>query len=613
MSLFDRIKPELACRNLGKPEHLLHKTVSLIAHPGQLILLPFVKWFEKHYQGRYKFARTVFLADLVLIGLALGLLLTAGVLTFFPKHMIADDLYLEVSVAPEKIVSGAPSTLVIHYTNGTGEELRDVKTTFIYPTHFQLQEIRFEDTAIDGEMISLGTLAPGATGSIKITGVMFGDVGGIQTFRSFMTFTYGKENKVAQKISEHSFSPVSSTLVLTLSVPEPLVAYQTIQGTITYHNTGTIDFPEISIEPKWPEGFILTGSQPSLVDNQFSLPSIVAEEEGTMTFTGYLETTQKEVIFSLLPSFTFGNTRYRQETLTQTCAVIPPQLSLLQSVNRETVRPGSTMKVTIAYENTGDTPVYHAQIGVKSDSPFFSQKSVIVDESDNSALAEIQPGQKGEVTLSARLRSSVSASELSSYENLSIKTTPFAVYRLNNPEGQEITFTSTSLSSPLTTPLVFESFARYALPSGDQLGRGPLPPKMGQETKYWIFWHISGTTNPLSQVKIEGVLPANVSLTGRQTVSQNEGVAYDAGSRTVSWTSDLVSPTLDPSSAIVGIAFEVSIIPTEEQKGTSPSLLSDIQITAVDQTTGAFVSTTGLTITTDLPEDVMATGKGVVE
>ncbi len=613
MSFFNRIKPHLAYHNLGKPEHLLHKTMSLLTHPGQLLLLPFVKWFEKHYAGRYAFARTIFLVDLVLIGLALGLLLTAGILAFFPKHTIADDIYFEVSVAPEEIVSGAPSTLIIRYTNGTGEELRDANMTLTYPSHFQLQEILSENTTTEENHVFLGTLEPGATGSIKITGVIFGDVGGIQTFRSLMTFFYGEKNKMAQKISEHHFSPVRSTLALTLSIPEPLIAYQTIEGTVTYHNTGAVDFPEISIEPSWPEGFVLTGSQPGLVDNRFALPSIAAGEQGTMSFSGYLATAEEEVVFSLHPSFTFGQTHYQQETLTQTCAVIPPQLSLTQTVDRETVRPGSEMKITIAYENTGDAPIHHVQIGVQSNSPFVLQKSILLDEDDNADLAEIAPGEKGEVTLSTRLRSSVSVSELSQYENISIDITPLTIYRLGSTDGQEITYTGTSLSTILTTPLVLESFARYALPSGDQLGRGPLPPRVGQETKYWIFWHLSGTTNPLSRVTIEGTLPPYVSFTGRQTVSQDKGVIYDPASRTVSWISNLVQPTLNPQSAVVGIAFEVSIIPIEEQIGTSPILLSDIQITALDQTTGAFVSTTSSIVTTDLPEDMMASGKGVVE
>lgn len=613
MSFFHRLKPHLICRDLGKPEHLLCKTMSLVTHPGRLALLPFVKWFEKHYAGRYAFARTIFLTDLVLIGLALGFLITAGILTFFPKHTIADDLYLDVSIAPEEIVSGAPSTLIIRYTNGTGEELRDVNMVLTYPAHFQLQEILSENAIVEENRVLLGTLKPGATGSIKITGVIFGDVGGTQTFRTLMTFVYGEENKAAQKISEYRFSPARSTLALTLWVPEPLIAYQTIEGTITYHNTGTVDFPEISIEPSWPEGFVLTGSQPGLVDNHFTLPSITAGEQGTMNFSGYLATAEEKVIFSLQPSFTFGQTHYRQETLTQTCAVIPPQLSLTQTVDRETVRPGSEMKITITYENTGDAPIYHVQIGAQSNSPFVLQKNILIDEDDDIDLAEIKPGEKGEVILSTRLRSFVPAGELSQYENISIDTTPLTTYRLGNADGQEITYTGTSLSTILITPLVLESFARYTLPSGDQLGRGPLPPRVGQETKYWIFWHLSGTTNPLSQVTIVGTLPPYVSFTGRQTVSQGEGVTYDPALQTVSWTSNLVQPTLDPQSAVVGIAFEVSLLPTEEQIGTSPVLLSDIQITALDQTTGAFVSTTSHAITTDLPEDTIASGKGVVE
>jgi hypothetical protein len=134
-----------------------------------------------------------------------------------------------------------------------------------------------------------------------------------------------------------------------------------------------------------------------------------------------------------------------------------------------------------------------------------------------------------------------------------------------------------------------EAFTRYFAPSGDQIGRGPIPPEPGRETTYWIFWHVNGTTNTLTNARIEGTLPQGVRFTGRQTVSQNGSVSFDEISRTVTWISDSVSPTFPPLSKVVGVAFEVGITP-EQEITKAPEILKNIGLTATDQFTGAFVS-----------------------
>ena len=66
-----------------------------------------------------------------------------------------------------------------------------------------------------------------------------------------MTFGYldKKERpKRADKVSVHTFSPTKSTLELVTELPEKVIAFQDIEGTVSYKNTGEIDFPDITID-----------------------------------------------------------------------------------------------------------------------------------------------------------------------------------------------------------------------------------------------------------------------------------------------------------------------------------------------------------------------------
>lgn len=621
MSLKEKFKKGAACDSVGKPESVLGRAVCLSMHPGKMLLLPFMKWFEKRYKGM-RFARLLFSFDLLLIGTLVGLGAAAIVLGLIRPTTFEDKISFEASVAPREIVTGAPSTLVIRYTNGTDEELRNAKLALTFPDYFLLQELSVEerdrsyriDTTYAAD-INLGTIPVGATGTVRIRGVMFGDVGGEQSFTSTMTFVHGTEKDLSgKKTSAHTFSPSSSTLALTLALPERLVAFQEVEGTITYQNTGEIDFPTISIEPEWPEGFTFLSSPVSIVGGVFVVPAIAAGESGTLAFTGYLGEIGQEVTFVFHPSFTFDTSHYRQETLTHTAPVVPPQIRVEQSVDNSTVRPGSLAVFTVRYENTGEFDVTNLVLAIEATSPFVTAASV-----EAATIAKVAPGESGEVQIKVPLRWSIYQSETTDWDGLDLSARAIASYTLGDPStgsgqaDQRVSSKSAVISAPITTPVVFESFGRYATDAGDQLGRGPLPPRVGIETKYWVFWHVGGTINELQNVRIEGTLGSHIGYTGKQSSSQNSGVEYDAATNTISWESSSIEPSLSPTSKIVGVAFELSIAPDSSMVGTNPVLLYDIRITSTDGRTDAFVSRSGATVTTNLPNDVMAAGKGTVE
>ncbi len=589
-------------------KQIRRRTLKFARHPGQWFTHPARKHYTKKYHGRYKYARLIFVFDMFLLGLVVGLGILALILAFYKPTTIADKVLFETTVAPVDIVAGAPSTLSIRWTNTTGLELHDATLLLGYPEHFSLEEVSSETYLVEGNRIEIGSIPVDGTGLVRVRGVMFGDVGGEQTFRSILTFKHGAENTVTQKVSHHSFTPVGSTLELALELPERLVGYQEVTGTITYRNTGEINFPQISIEPEWPNGFVLLEASNLMVGSSFLLPAINAGEEGSMQFTGRLDSDAESVNFTFYPSFTFGNSLYRQNTLTQTSPLIPPPIALTHSISSATIEPGSLVEFTIGYENVGDYPVNDIKITIDTDSPFFHNTDL---ENNTIVIDVLEPGASSETTIELPVRSSIMQSEAEVFENLTADTRAVSTFTLGDGTGQQITSYGQSISTPITSPIILDSFGRYSTAQGDQLGRGPLPPRVGMETKYWVFINVTGTTSSINSVQFEAELADNVRFTGKQTVSVGDPVEHDAG--TISWTSDQIDPTFAPTAPIIGLAFEVGITPTEGQTSTTPTLLENIQITGTDANTGAFVSASGPVVTTDLPHDTMAADQGIVE
>lgn len=613
MSIENKIKHSLKPDSLHRPHSILARAVLFSLHPGRMILFPFQEWYHRRYKGKYRYERAVFSFDLILVGIIITLTTVALTFFLFPFNHFEDRISFTATVAPRTIVTGAPSTLVIEYRNGTKEPLRNAKLHLKFPDHFLLQGVTANNKDISENNVDLGDVAVGGTGDVHVKGVMFGDVGGKQTFQSSMTFVHGTNDDVAgTKNSSYTFSPEHSTLQLSLSLPDRAINNQTFEGTITYKNTGAIDFPEIGITPEWPNSFHLEKASAKLVNNTFTLPKIRAGESGIMTFSGYLGDAKDHAVFLFHPSFAFGPDHYKQETLTQSIPVLPAQIEL-SAAYTNVIQPGTDATYTIHYKDIGTEKLHDIELVLSTDSPFIAKKEIIKTKKDFAVLKLLKPGDEGDIAIVIPIKTSVLPSSLSSFQQLQIPIHVSARYALESNPTQRLATNNLDITSNLTTPIHFESFARYVTPSGDQIGRGPLPPRVGQKTSYWIFWNVDGTTNAIDHVGIEGTLPDNVTFTGHQTSSESNGVSFDPDTRKMHWNVSSIPPTLDPASKLFSVAFEVVVNPTTTQIGTSPILVKDIHFTGTDAFTGAFISATGSTITTKLPNDAMVGKKGIVQ
>lgn len=608
MSSEKNLIDELQGTRIKAPHSVLGHAVYLSLHPGRLILLPFRRWFNQQYLGRYKFDRSVFFIDLVLISSVIALFAIALFLILVPPKQFRDHITFRATVAPHEVVSGASSTLVIDFQNNTKEPLRHPTLNLLFPKHFLLQSVSSNESNTDANNIVLEDIPVHGTGTIHIQGVMFGDVGGTQTFESALTFTHGTKQAVSdRKITTYTFSPKRSTLELHLNLPTTAIASQTMSGIITYKNTGTVAFREVKIKPEWPNGFTFLDASAQIQHGAFVLSNVKAGSNGEIRFEGKLGNVPDHLTFIFDPSLVFDRDAYKQETLTQTVPILPAQIQLSESVETNTLTPGSNSIFHVHYKHVGNEPLQNVSIAITSHDPFLTQQN-----SAASMIHTLKPGEEGDLVFTIPVRDYVAANLLTSYENLHVRTRTTATYRLQSKPDIQLTTSSEELVTPLTTPFNMESFARYTSPGGDQIGRGPLPPRVGQKTSYWIFWHVDGTTNPIQNAVMEGILPENVTYTGHQTSSEDGGVTFNAETRKITWNVAKIPPTLDPMSKVFSVAFEATLIPTSNQVSSPATLLKNIHFYGTDAVTGSTIEVKKADISTNLPEDKMAKSKGIV-
>ncbi len=510
----------------------------------------------------------------------LGVVVIGGLYQFVFKADPGKRVEFSAVVAPHEVISGDESTLSISYTNNSSKELADVTLTLQYPPYFVLQDVDDPSFEAQTNTLTIGTLAPGANGLVKIKGVMFGDIGGEQTFSSTLGYKWG-ESKSGTREQSYSFSPVSSALVINTDLPDRLVSGQRLSGTINLENTGPVTFPEASIHAIFPDGYSLTSTSLSQRnDETWIVPSIEPGESLVIEYAGTLAIeTDESANFQFEPSFVFGNERFAQDALHETVTTVPSPISLALEIDGDI--SSNNIPVNISWSDQTDLAIEDVVISIEG--------------------ATNAPEWHIDTPVTADSRTATLIPSDSTTTNRTASFRPRAQFSMDGLE-ESIVILGEPIQEKLPTRVTMGTFARYFTSAGDQLGRGPLPPRVGDETIYWIFLNISNTQNHLAGTTVTATLPANVTWVDRQSVTYGSAVHFDQGTRQVTWNIDELKPTSQTNQRIAA-SFAVAITPTEAQQGLTPALISNIAFSAQDTWVEQRVSKSFGSVTTKISED----------
>lgn len=549
-------------------KNIVRGGVHIARRPGVALSKPIQKRLEQHGWKHRLF-------DVAMLGL-LVLAVVGGSLFLFQRDP-GKQIRLTAVVAPHTVVSGGDSTLAISYTNTSNKPLTQVTLSLTYPEYFALQGVDHPAFVAETNTISIGDLAPGANGLVKIRGVMFGDVGGEQVFATTLGYTW--KSHTGSRTQSYAFSPEQSALVIRTTLPDQLVTGQRIEGTVTLTNTGSVTFPEASIRAQFPDGFTLaTTSLRQRSDTTWMVPTLDPGEELVITYTGTLAQTTEDAQFLFEPSFVFGEQEFLQDTLAETVRTVPSPIHVQINNLPETLTAGVPVEAEVAWSQQSDLAIRDVRIGIEGGT----------NEPEWVLETPVAAGTKT-VTLIPRAGSGT---------NRTASFTPVLHFTLNSND------TSVSLAEPtiqrsLTTTVSLQGFARYFTAAGDQLGRGPLPPVSQQDTIYWAFLNVQDTFNDMTDVVVTATLPDTVSWINRQSITKGSGVT--ASGRTIRWNIGSLPAT--QNTTVAAATFGLQLTPTASQVGTVPALLTNIRLEGRDAWTGAPVHKTLGTITTRIAED----------
>jgi hypothetical protein len=552
-----------------------------------------IKFLKRHYHTRYHgiyhHAKKLFAFDLALLAFAI-VLLGASIFFFLWKPTITDMIDLNFTFGNERLLSGNPVTIKLEYTNRSKQILNGAILAVHLPNGFVVDRDKTPTTILsDNFTTEIGEIKPGATGKLEIQGTLFAEPNVDQKVIAYLTYRPEEKKSTEQKIGAAMIKTIGSTLYADINLPTSTFPGRELQATLTLKNIGQTRLESVSVTP--PELSQNFANEKLL--NGISLePGETKAIAGTIISPSAAGESKQKFIFDIL----VNNTTFRLNTLEKSLNVVYPKIEagLQSNYGGAYADANGTIPIRIYWHNASEYNLNNVRIIItptpgtvdlkttaRENNLTVEGQTLVADKKTRTTLGYAAAGSSDEFEIRLKLKSFFTTDNASQME---IKMRTEA--ELPNVPGQKlITESSDVIRLPLATQISWAVKPVYYTPDGDQLGRGPLPPEVGETTKYWIFVEIQNGINAISKNNFSAILADGVTFTGKESVTLGTQMRYDESAKTVNWSYNLA-----PANGRIGLYFEVAVTPNASQIGQKLQLIKSVSFTAEDDVVGKQLS-----------------------
>jgi len=512
-----------------------------------------------------------------------------------------EELQLQVGITNSNTVPIDAATLIVDYPDGT-------------------RSIEGGNREVFTERLSLQTIEAGQTVNVPLRALVFGEENEEKTVDVSIEYRVSGSNATFFKeAAPFRFKISSSPVVVRADTLKKVSSGQETAITLTVLSNSPTPLSEILVKAEYPSGFDFTKSNPApnYGKNMWLIKNLKPEGEQKIVITGVVvgkETDEYAINFSIgVPNERDNQTLASLLATTQTQFEIEQpfldvKLEIGGSRESEVVaQPGTRSNVLIELENSLDDTLYDMSVEVQlsgnafsiyevgpSSGYFDSSKNTITwDVSNTSSLRQATPGESKRLSFSVEPSSNVSRTP-----QININVNVRARRVSESQVAEELIGTAASVIKVVSTPTI-----RSQASHGNELfvDSGPVPPVVGLATTYTLTMLLENGSNDITDAIVTASLPAYVVW-----LDQTSGagtVDYNPTTRTIEWAAGDVSANSDTYAAL-----QVSMVPQPLQVGTTPTLMSEQRIRAVDRFTQTVVRATNPAVTTKLWNGTVSQG-----
>jgi uncharacterized repeat protein (TIGR01451 family) len=585
--------------------------------------------------------KTLIIAIVILLVVAIASL--AGFLILNRENKFSGKkVKLEIET-PEAISSGDEVIFNINYLNGESAVLGDVEIALNFPEGFTLKNAEPEPINNLNQAWKIGALKPGKGGIIKIYGVVIGEVDTEKSIKATMSYKPSNFNATFSTEASKTVRITSSIIGLEISGPKRAVTEKELTFKVKYTNDSKDALEKIKITAEYPKNFTFSAANPkaSQENNVWQIDRLESNNSGEIEIKGLLKSdvgNNEELKIKVGLIDESGELRPQAEK-SILILMVNPELSLNMAVNtssRDNVANfGDTLTYLLTYKNNSDLEITDLKISAQLKSRVLDWKSlddlnkgkiepaqggsasggedkIIWTKEQIEKFNSLKPGDEGEISFKIKIVGSptIQNSEDKNFDVVSNFTASYST--LSGEEKTALENSSNTITTKINTKSSFSVEGRYYSEQFEQLGSGPLPPEVGQTTSYRIFWYLTNSSNELTNVTIKTTLPADIYWTGKNKEVSNGTLDFNPSTREVIWTMDKVSFGTGTVYPIQSASFEVSATPTADKIGLLLVLTDTSNFSGTDSYTLQNLTAMSDAITSEIPNDIKAQGKGLV-
>lgn len=535
-----------------------------------------------------------------------------------------DDVTINV-VAPEIIQAGEDFEYKINYRNNSKSEIKDLRLELNFPENFIFASANVAPSSKNNYW-TLPSLETGREGSLIIKGKIINQETSANTL--YAKLIYQQKNFSSDLKKDASASTQVSSIGFRAELDYPSAALSGAENSLNlklsnfnnpFINNFRIDFelPD-SVSIINPENTSASSSDWSIrkVDSHWELVGVNASSSLIeIPFRFKIKDTLEKRIEIVLRLSVLGQEEKLISFFEKRAGidVIKNDLNLTMMVNGSqgdrSVNFGETLNYTISYANRGSDTLKNIAISAIVDSSLVNwstldvssngklKNSIITWTKDEvPALAEIRPGQSGDLSFSVNLNK-FSSTDLGT--NFDVKS--YAQFNVDSNTSNSEFNRSNVIKSSLNSDLSFSENILYFNEDNTPVGDGPLPPEVGEKTSVRVYWQLDNTLHELDKTKVRLALPPNTSFEGRVKV-QAGSIYYDQFSNEVVW--DLGRIPL--SVASVRGEFNLSLIPVESDRNKILIISPGSKVSAIDLENNSEIQLSTAPKTTKLEDDNIA-------
>lgn len=557
---------------------------------------------------------------------ALFFLTACGVFAYYfligPGSSPASPHNIDISVSgPTQVSGGDVTELQIVVVNRNPVPLQSADLVITYPDGTRSPSDH--KTALPNQRISLGDMEPGGRRQGAVSAVFSGAEHDSAPVKVELEYRLQGNNSIFVASSEYALSFISSPLSMAVEANTESISGQQTSMMVHVTSNASSIVRDVVLTAQYPFGYSFTSADPtSTGDGFWELGDIRPGETKSVTVRGVLQgDTGDERIFRFAAGLrNTQSARTIQAQLAdfeQHIAVARPFFGLTIALNKDAtqtpiaVAPGSTVELSVRWQNHLDTPITNAVIvaslkgidimgeSVRTNDGFYrSVDNVVIwdKETTKGAFASIAPGAKGSVQVSFQVPNSETLGNIREpHLDITVHAAATRVGEERVPESLQSTAMRTAkLSSDVS---VFAQGLYYLNPF---TSTGPLPPKAGTETTYAVVYTIRNTTNTIRSARLTATLPPYVRWAGVYSPA-SEKISYNQSAGTITWdVGDVAAGVGAASTTPRQLAFSLGFTPSTSQIGQQPILLSHIMLTGVDSYTGETLALPLEDVTTNL-------------